>query len=560
MWSQRSLAALKLAGLMAFVALVPGILVWPRPIQTAATSLTDAAAVAAGSSHTCALTTAGGVKCWGSNLLGAVGDGTKTNRTMPVDVVGLGSGVAAIAAGDAHTCVLTTAGGVKCWGLNYNGQLGDGTTTIRHTPVDVVGLTNGVSAISAGDLHTCAVTTAGEVKCWGFNGFGQLGNGMTTNVSIPVDVIGLGSAVASIAVGGNHTCALTTAGGVKCWGSNAYGQLGDGTTTSQSTPVDVVGLTSGIAAVAAGDKHTCTITTAGGAKCWGRNAYGQLGDGTTTSRSTPVDVSGLASGVAAINPGLAHTCALTTAGGAKCWGRNSDAQLGDGTNIDRITPAGVSGLAAGVAAIDAASRHSCAMTTTGGFKCWGFNGAGQLGDGTTTSRSTPVDVLVPKLTPTPTPTTGTPTPTSMATSTPTPSVTTTPAATPTPSGQLAEDTDGDGCTNTREDGSDATMGGLRDYLNFWDFFDPNLDGTVGFGDFLLLVQHFGTADAGGQAPINRNSDPLTTPDPGPGFYHPLFDRGPVVGKNPWNVGPPDGAIAFSDFLSLMSQFGHNCGS
>jgi hypothetical protein len=127
-----------------------------------------------------------------------------------------------------------------------------------------------------------------------------------------------------------------------------------------------------------------------------------------------------------------------------------------------------------------------------------------------------------------------------------------------PAKQPTGDTDGDGCSDMQENGPDATLGGLRDYLNFWDFFDPDMDGSVAFGDFLLLVQHFGTNDAGGTAPINRNSDPLTTPDPGSGNYHPLFDRGAVLGPNPWNVGPPDGAIGFGDFLAFVSQFGHTC--
>ena len=188
---------------------------------------------------------------------------------------------------DSHTCALTTAGGVKCWGFNGNGAVGDGTQVNRSTPVDTQGLLTGVSRMNAGGGHTCAVTTAGGVKCWGYNFGGALGDGTTTARVSPVDVSGLSSGVVDLSLGTSHTCALTTPGGLKCWGRNDTGGLGDGSATNRLTPVDVSGLAAGVADVTAGGIHTCAVMNSGGAKCWGWNQHGQVGDGATTNRLSP---------------------------------------------------------------------------------------------------------------------------------------------------------------------------------------------------------------------------------------------------------------------------------
>jgi alpha-tubulin suppressor-like RCC1 family protein len=344
--------------------------------------------------HSCGVTAAGGVKCWGNNFDGQFGNGDIESSDSPLDVTGLTSGVKAVTTGMSHTCALTTAGGVKCWGTNSLGQLGDGTLIDRLTPVDVTGLTSGVASISAGDFSTCAVTTTGGAKCWGYNENHQLGDGTTTTRTSPVNVSGLTSGVASISAGGTVTCAVTTTGGAKCWGFNDDGQVGDGTTTDRSTPVNVSGLTSSVASISAGSTHACAITTTGGAKCWGSNHEGHLGNDSTTKSSTPVNVTGLTSGVASISAGYDLTCAVTTASGAMCWGSNTYGGVGSGSQSDDIeVPENVTGLTSGVTTVDAALGHACALTTTGSASCWGYNGFGQLGiDTDTTTSRTPVTV------------------------------------------------------------------------------------------------------------------------------------------------------------------------
>jgi RHS repeat-associated protein/uncharacterized repeat protein (TIGR01451 family) len=351
-------------------------------------------AIDAGGFHTCALTSSGAVKCWGHNQWGQLGDNSTIHRNTPVDVNGLTSGVAAISVGYETTCALTTGGGVKCWGYNGNGGVGNGNfTTPQKIPVNVNGLTNGVTAISTGARHTCAVTTSGSVKCWGENGNGQLGNNSITDSNIPVSVNGLTSGISAVSAGEQHTCALTTSGGVKCWGGNGNGQLGDNSLTPRLEPVDVYGLASGIVAISVGNFHSCARTTNDGMKCWGNNAQGQLGDGTNTHRSIPTQVNGLTSGVVLMAPGIDHTCALVTGGRAKCWGQNNTfGRLGDGTTLPRTTPINVSGLINGGSPIEAGGFHTCGLRINGGVQCWGMNDMGQLGDSSNINKNTPVNV------------------------------------------------------------------------------------------------------------------------------------------------------------------------
>ena len=354
-------------------------------------SLAEVVKVTTGHHDTCVLTAVGSVKCWGENWHGSVGDGSIDDRYSAVDVVGLSSGVQNIAGGDGHTCALLSTGGVKCWGYNPYGQIGDGSTTMRTTPTNVQGLSSGVVAIAAGYYHSCALLNTGSVQCWGYNYYGQLGNGTTDDSLTPVTVIGLPGGVASIFTGTNHTCAVTSGGAAYCWGSNGYGQLGDNTYTDRLTPISVFSLSSGVTAIAGGDSHTCALKDTGGVVCWGYNSSGQVGNGDNYTQLTPVNVLGLTSGVSNIEAGWSHTCAVLTSGAVKCWGYNGKGQLGDGTLESRLQPTDVLGLASGMKAVAGGRSHSCVLTTLGGVKCWGENSNGEVGDGTIIQRLSPVD-------------------------------------------------------------------------------------------------------------------------------------------------------------------------
>ena len=333
----------------------------------------------------------GNAYCWGQNDWGELGDSSQVDRTIPTIIPGL-NGIIGIDNGEAHTCALNSQGGVVCWGHGWAGQLGDGISGHSFTPVNVYGLSNGVIQISAGASYNCVVVDTGGVKCWGINDAGQLGNGTTDWSSTPVDVIGLSSGVASVASGRNHTCAVIVNGSLKCWGSNWVGQLGDGTTNSSLFPVDVIGITNAIA-ISVGIDHTCALTAIGAVKCWGANSEGELGDGTYTDRSIPVDVIGLTSGVSKITNGAYHSCALLSGGAARCWGYNVSGQLGDNTVYRSSVPVDVIGLQNGGQVIEAGYDHTCVLLTNGLITCWGSNGYGQLGLGDIPWKIIPTGVL-----------------------------------------------------------------------------------------------------------------------------------------------------------------------
>ena len=382
-----------LSGVAILITVAGSFLLGPSTAPAAAAPKLVAKAVTAGFVGSCALTTKGAVKCWGYNGEGELGNGTTVDSPVPVAVSGLGKNVKAIASGTYFSCALTTKGAVKCWGSNNYGQLGDNTTTNALTPVAVYGLGKGIKAISAGNFFACALTTKGAVKCWGANTYGQLGNGATTGSAKPVAVSGLGKGVKALTGGGYHACALTTKGAPKCWGYNGEGELGNNTKVNSAVPVAVYSLSKGIKALSAGSYSTCGLTTKNTVKCWGYNGDGELGDGTTTSSLKPVATVGLGKKVKAIAFGDIHGCAVNTSGLAKCWGYNGYGALGDNTTTSSSTPVEVYNPGGKIKAVAAGGYHSCALTTKGVITCWGFNAYGQLGDKTVTTSHKPVRVF-----------------------------------------------------------------------------------------------------------------------------------------------------------------------
>ena len=269
-------------------------------------------------------------------------------------------------------------------------EVADAAETTADAAVHSLGLTG---VIAGGWEHTCALVNGG-VECWGSNQYDQLGNDSMTNSSVPVPVTGLTSGVQAISAGAGHTCALVN-GGVQCWGFNESGQLGNNSTTNSTVPVQVVGLTSGVQALPAhqGGAHSCALVN-GGVVCWGDNSYGELGNNTMTNSSVPVAVTGLTSGVQAIAVGQYHSCALLENGSVQCWGFGDFGELGNSsTGVERsAVPVAVTGLTSGVQVIDAGDYHTCAVVN-GGVQCWGWNQNGQIGNNSTTNASAPVAVI-----------------------------------------------------------------------------------------------------------------------------------------------------------------------
>jgi alpha-tubulin suppressor-like RCC1 family protein len=338
------------------------------------------------------VTTAGDALCWGNNANGQLGNGSNVESHVPVPVQGSSSSIASIGAGTSFSCAVTKGGAVECWGLNGSGQLGNGGTTDSNVPVQVTGLTSGVASVAVGGAHACAVTMAGTLTCWGSDSQGQLGNNSNVNSSMPISVMGL-SGVTAVATGTFHTCALV-GGTVFCWGNNQSGEIGNNSMLDVHVPTQVAGLT-GIKAISSGADHNCVLNASNGIECWGRNDDGQLGIGSNTNALTPVQL-GFTSGCNLIACGGLYSCAYFSGPGTFwCWGSNAAGQLGVNSTTSNNSPKPLTGVSAATQRIAAGFDQTCAVGGTGTLQCWGDDAHGQLGNNSTTNALVPVSVVVP---------------------------------------------------------------------------------------------------------------------------------------------------------------------
>lgn len=352
--------------------------------------------VAAGTNHSCGDGSDGNVYCWGYNSSGQLGDGTKSGRTVPGRVSApAGVQLSNVSAGQHHSCASGSDGKVYCWGRNVTGALGDGSTTERLTPVAVSAPVGVLTRLAPRVDHTCADGSNGNVYCWGYNGSGRLGDGTQTHRAVPTVVRRpAGVTLSGVSLGTLHTCAIGSNGKVYCWGDNQVGQLGDSTTTNRwlpvlaKTPSEVT-----FSSVSAGHAFTCATATDGAAYCWGTNGQGQLGNGTSSAANWPQRVAA-PEGVTfdAVVAGAAHACGVTTENQVYCWGANSSGQYGDGTTLSTNTPVLVNYGTGVMTGISALAESMCGLGSEGHVYCWGANDNGQLGDGTTSDRASPVRV------------------------------------------------------------------------------------------------------------------------------------------------------------------------
>ena len=376
--------------------------------------------LALGLRHTCAIDEEGGLSCWGGNDYNQLGVGADGNQICvgafftytepyciktPVAVdLGTGKSATTVETKHLHACAILNDGSLVCWGLNVSGQLGIGNNSLKEdTPVQVNGVQGRVTAVSTGLNHTCAIEEGGTLKCWGDNAYGQLGLGDTAPRLVPTEVtLPSGRSAVAVDTGEDYTCAIIDDGSLMCWGSNIDDRLGR--ITSTTCLVEGIGRNCGktpgkvdlgqntAMAISLGSAHTCAILDDGSLKCWGHNTYGQLGKGDTLATLNPTGVNlGTNRSAVAVSAGAYFTCAILDDGSLKCWGRNNYGQLGQGNTTDLNTPPVAVALPGGqdAKAVYAGEEYACAVLVDNSVACWGANHAGQLNDGTTIDRYRP---------------------------------------------------------------------------------------------------------------------------------------------------------------------------
>ncbi len=362
-------------------------------VPVAVFGITDAKTIASDNSglSSCAVLSTGHLKCWGDNVYGELGNGTTTTSDIPVSVKNITTATAVVGANNGF-CALLSTQHLDCWGNNTSGQLGNGTTTDSDVPVAVRKITN-VAVLVTGYDGYCALLSTSHVDCWGYGSDGELGDGSFNRSDVPVAVADItdAKAITSDSVGGS-SCALLSTGQVKCWGYNASGQLGNGTTTDSDVPVTVIGISNATAIANDSDGgSSCALLSTGQVKCWGDNSNGQLGNATTTTFSVPVSVKNITTATTLIGVQYGF-CALLSTQHLDCWGKGGYGELGNGTFSDSDVPVAVRKITNAAVLVSDIDGY-CALLSTSHVDCWGANAWGQLGNGTTTDSDVPVAVL-----------------------------------------------------------------------------------------------------------------------------------------------------------------------
>lgn len=329
---------------------------------------------------------------WGYNGSGRLGDNTTANKSSPVSVVGI-TDWCQVSSLSAHNLGIRASGAAWAWGSNTCGQLGTGDLISRSSPVSVVGGFKDWCQVSAGATHSTGLRANGTIWSWGCGGFGVLGNNSITNRSSPVSIVGGFTDWCQVSTNAFHTLALRSNGTAWAWGANSGGRLGDNSITSRSSPVSVVGGFTDWCQIAAARFHSLGVRTNGTAWAWGYNTCGRLGDGTVVNSSSPVSVVGGFTDWCQVSGGIYNSVGVRTNGTAWTWGVNSTGQLGDNTVVDKSSPVSVVGGFTDWCFVRAGWKHNHGIRTNGTLWTWGCNTFGELGDGTTTTRSSPVSVV-----------------------------------------------------------------------------------------------------------------------------------------------------------------------